>query len=431
MYKTINKRFFEFLQLPQKKKIAYGGAGSGKSLSVAQMLCHKLCTENNIRILVLRKYFPSMRVSTYLVIKSILDDWSIDYKEQKTEHYIEVKNNRLYYLSLDSSEKIKGSEFKLIWMEEATEFTEDDYQQLSIRLARDKNSEDVTLILTFNPIDQGHWCVKMLNVARQDPETFAVMHSTYKDNHKNLSKSFMKELEDLKKTDENFYRVYTLGEPGVLKNKIYTNWQIEDSSKWPWPKLNSGIHAYGLDFGWNHPMAMCEVFYADGEFYVRELFYRRECTTDDLAVWMQSVGKVDHTAEIYADSAEPDRIKLLNTTRAVTSKITGKETTTTVNRFNVLPARKEVAPGLDYIKSQKIHLCSKAINFIKELQNYRYKETRDGQVLEEPVKILDDGMDCARYCIFSLKVNHLATIPDGFSKGYSFSSRLSVKQFRL
>lgn len=42
-----------------------------------------------------------------------------------------------------------------------------------------------------------------------------------------------------------------------------------DSAKWPWPKLNNGIHAYGLDFGWNHPMALCEVFYADGEFYVK------------------------------------------------------------------------------------------------------------------------------------------------------------------
>lgn len=91
-----------------------------------------------------------MRVSTYLVIKSILDDWSINYKKQRTEHYIEVNNNRLYYLSLDSLNVLKEGEFKIIWMEETTEFNEEDYQQLSIRLARDKNSEDVTLILTFN-----------------------------------------------------------------------------------------------------------------------------------------------------------------------------------------------------------------------------------------------------------------------------------------
>lgn len=430
MYKTINKRFYDVFNQPQKIKILVGGGGSGKSVSTIQHMCMGLCSGDGYNRLVLRKYFPALKTSTYLVIKAVLNSWNVNFREQKTEHYFEVGSNRLYYLSLDTSEKIKGSEYKEIWMEEATDFTEDDFQQLTIRLARDKHSEDVTLILTFNPISQDHWCVKLVNQAKADPENYVVMHSTYKDNAKNLSKTFMDRLESYININENFYRVYCLGEPGILKGQIFTNFQIEDSRRWPWNKLNDGLHAYGLDFGWNHPMCLVEVFYSDGEFYVRELFYRSECTTDDLAVWMQT-NKVDHTAPIYADAAEPDRISSLCQTRTVTSKITGRELTTKVNRFNVIPARKDVVAGLDYVKSQKIHLCAQSVNGIKEIQNYRYRETRNGDILEEPVKIMDDFCDATRYCLFSLNVNHLHTIPMEMSKGYSFSSSLSVDKFRL
>lgn len=432
MYETLNKRFFDEFAKPQKKKLIYGGAGSGKSISIAQFICMKLCSPEKVRILVLRKYFPSMKVSTYLVIKSILEGWGItNYKEHKTDHYIQVGDNYLYYMSLDDSERIKGSEFNLIWMEESTEFTEDDYKQLSIRLSRDKNSEDVQLFLSFNPIDQNHWCCRLLNVARSDPDNYLVMHSTYKSNSKNLSKTFIKELEGFAKTDMNYYRVYCLGEPGVIEGKIYNNFIIEDSSKWQWNKLNSeGIHAYGLDFGWNHPMSLCEGFYWNDEFYVRELFYKRECTTDDLAIWMQA-NKVDHKCAIYADSAEPDRIEMLSKTRTVTSSISGKEVTRQVNAFNVLPGRKDVTAGIDFIKSKKVHLCSQSINAIKEVQNYRYKKLKDNSFTDEPVKALDDFLDSFRYMAFSIKINCLSNLPDDFSKGYSFGSSLSVKQFRL
>jgi phage terminase large subunit len=159
VYKTINKRFFDVFKQPQKKKIIYGGAGSGKSVSIAQHFCMDLVSGDGLRNLVLRKYFPSMKVTTLIVIKAILSDWNVPFKEHKTDHYIQVGNNFLFYMGLEDVERLKGGEFKKIWLEEATEFLEEDYKQLSIRLARDKNSEDVTLFLSFNPIDVNHWCV--------------------------------------------------------------------------------------------------------------------------------------------------------------------------------------------------------------------------------------------------------------------------------
>jgi phage terminase large subunit len=421
MYKTINKRFFDIFKQPQKKKIIYGGAGSGKSVSIAQHFCLGLISGDGVRRLVLRKYFPSMKVTTLLVIKAILSDWGIQFKEHKTDHYIQVGNNYLFYMGLEDVARLKGGEFKEIWLEEATEFLEEDYKQLSIRLARDKHSEDVTMFLSFNPVDQNHWCVKLLDQARADPNTFLVHHSTYKDNSKNLSKTFMNELESLVNIDENFYRVYTLGEPGVLKNKIYSHFSIEDSTKWPWAQLNCSLHCYGLDFGFNHPMALSEIWFYENEFYIKELYYKTEQTTDDLAIWMHKNG-VSHTDYVFADAAEPDRIETLNKSRYIKTKLsdTGEEMSLYVDRFNVMPAKKDVRAGIDFIKSKKIHLCSQAANGIKEYNNYKYRESKDGVVFEEPVKTLDDFLDCARYGCYSLNIYLGLTPPVALSKGSSY-----------
>lgn len=414
-YSYINERFYNELIKSHKVKIIYGGAGSGKSISIAQYFIGLLGNKDGKRRAVLRKTFPSMKVSTYLVLKDIMFDMGIIYKDHRTDHYFEIGTNRLYYLSLDDPEKIKGAEFADIWLEEATEFTELDFKQLMIRLSRDKSSENVTIYLSFNPIDINHWAVKYMQVA--DPTKILVHHSTYKDNLQNLSQSFIDELEGLAAIDENFYRVYTLGQPGVLRNRIYNHFSIEDSSKWPWRQIKQSLHCYGLDFGFNHPIALCEVWYYENEFYIRELYYKKEQTTDDLKVWMHE-HSIDHSDYIFADSAEPDRIETINSTGTVTSG----NTTQYIERFNCYPAKKDVIAGIDYVKSKRIHVSSDSLNIIKESQNYKFKEDKNGIVLEEPVKLFDDILDSIRYALFSLNIMYGLDIDDDSAKGNSFAS---------
>lgn len=394
MYQILNDVFFSEFEKPHQIKIFYGGAGSGKSISIAQYFVQGLISGDGVRRAALRKTFPSMKVSTYLVFKDILSDWGIPYRENKTDHYFEVGQNRLYYLSLDDPEKIKGAEFKEIWLEEATEFTENDFKQLLIRLSRDKYSENVNIFLSFNPIDINHWLVKYLQTA--DPNKVLVHHSTYSDNEINLSKSFVDKLVGLAETDENFYRVYCLGEPGVLKNQIYNSYSIEDSTDWH-RRFYNAPHVYGLDFGYNNPMSLVELWYYEGEIYINELFYESGKTTDDLYIWMNQNG-ISHTDYIYADSAEPDRIEAIRKDK----NLNGSQ----YRGFNVHPAKKDVKAGIDFMKSKKKHIAHDSVNLIKEIRNYKYKETKDGQVLDEPVKFLDHALDAARYGAYSHFYRH-------------------------
>jgi phage terminase large subunit len=380
-YDVCNSKFFETFNRPERIKCYYGGSGSGKSISLAQHFITRLCNGDGYRRAVLRKTFPRMKAATYLVLKDILDDWDVPYEENKTEHVFRVGKNELYYLSLDDSEKIKGAEFKEIWLEEVTEFTEDDYKQLRIRLSR--TSEDAVIYMSFNPIDKDHWVIKnVVNQASSDDRIF-VQHSTYKDNLRFLSNAFIEELESFSELDENFYRVYTLGLPGVLKGQIYKNWSFEDADQWP-SGLASAKHMYGIDFGFNAPMAMVEIWVYDEEYYIRELLYERGMTTSELLSRFESM-KIDSRANIFCDSAEPDRIQELRNAG-----------------YNSRPSKKDVKAGIDFVKGCKIHVDeARSPNIYTEVNNYKWKEDKDGKYIDEPVKAYDHLMDAIRYPIFS------------------------------
>ena len=399
-YGICNSRFFETFSRPEKIKVYHGGGGSGKSMSIGQHMILGLCSGDGMRRAVFRKTFASIKATTYLVLKDILNDWGVPYKNNKTDHYFIVfsKNGKLFdyngkeedwngtintlsYLGLDDPEKIKGAEFIEVWLEEVTDFNEDDYKQLRIRLSRTR--DDVIMYMSLNPIESHHWVItKVIDKAPTDPNIFA-HHSTYHDNEINLSQTFIDELENLINIDENFYRVYTLGLPGILKGQIYSNWKFEDSSVWP-AGYKSGMHMYGIDFGFNAPMALSEIWYYDGEYYIRELLHQSELTTTDLIAWMREHNLIKHD-DMYCDSAEPDRIQELCNAG-----------------YNAKPAKKDVKAGIDCVKGSIIHVdATRSPNIYKEYNNYKWKEDKSGNSLDEPVKAFDHQLDNIRYQIFT------------------------------
>jgi phage terminase large subunit len=85
-------------------------------------------------------------------------------------------------------------------------------------------------------------------------------------------------------------------------------------------------------------------------------------------------------ADIYADSAEPDRIEEIN--RA---------------GWTCYPANKDVKMGIDVVKRQVLYITKDSLDLIKEIRNWSYRKDRDGNVLEEPSKVMDHLMDSLRY----------------------------------
>ena len=353
--------------------LLYGGAGSGKSYSTAIWLLEKALKERNKRFLITRKTLPSLKVSCLQLFRELLSKYNLSYEFNKSELEMVINTNQILFKSLDNADKIKSAEFNYIWAEEATELTHQDYLQLRLRLRR-KNDLNNQIITTFNPIDQFHW----LKTKVLDREKVSSFQSNYKMNPF-LSREYIEQLEGLAEVDENYYRIYALGEWGVLKNLIYSNWDVVNKMPEDYDEV-----IYGLDFGYVNPTVLLEIRIKENEIWVKEIIYQSHLTNAELIDLLKE--KIDRNVSIYADSAEPQRIEEIYQAG-----------------FNVYPSEKNVQFGINRVKQYKLHILEDSVNLIKEIRSYKWKEDKEGRILEEPVKFNDHAMDAMRYALASLQ----------------------------
>jgi len=101
--------------------INVGGARSGKSYSILQLILQKFISEDKKEILIARKTLPSLRLTAYKVFIDLLHDYGYYSRciHNKTNLTVKCKTNTVYFLSIDDPEKIKSSEFNYIFLEEA------------------------------------------------------------------------------------------------------------------------------------------------------------------------------------------------------------------------------------------------------------------------------------------------------------------------
>ncbi len=373
-----------------------GSAYSTKSYSIAQLVVEKFINGNGREILVTRKTMPALKMSAYKLVVFLLQEYGYyEFCEHnKSDHkltWIErkngkvVKENHIYFKSLDDVDKIKSAEFTDIWHEEATEDTLRDYRIARLRL-RAKPKDNIysrNIYLSFNPIDKNHWIAKNL---LDDPEV-TLIQSTYNDNPF-IDDEYTDYLERLKDVDYNMYRIYALGEWGVLENIIYTNYVAVDRETFD--KIVPDDEFYGLDFGSVHATALVHVKMKDNIPYIAEEVYEmKKSKTDRIFVNSDLILKLKELIPpkkrhlpIYADNSEPDRIQEIYDAG-----------------FNVHPADKDVLMGIDRCLRYQLHICG--ANLEKEISGYHRMVDKNGNVLDYPVQVMDHCMDAMRYAMYT------------------------------
>ena len=211
--------------------ILYGGAGSGKSVFAVQRFLYRLLTLPLCNILVVRAVAATNRDSTYALFRQVISRWGLSelFSCKDSDLRISCANgNSVIFKGLDDTEKLKSITFPKgeltdIWIEEASEVLEEDFNQLDVRL-RGKGSHK-QMVLTFNPVSVLHW-LKLRFFDRQDPRAL-VLKSTYKDNQF-LDEDYKRTLEGYKDTDPYYYSVYCLGEWGVLGQTIFDTQKVSE-----------------------------------------------------------------------------------------------------------------------------------------------------------------------------------------------------------
>lgn len=192
----------------------------GKSYFIAQMLIYKLLTKSPMNLLVVRETANTNRDSTFALFKDVIHKWNLEKVFKITDLRIKcINGNEIIFRGLDDAEKIKSVTFETgelthIWIEEATETSEADVNQLKVRLRGGTSKKQ--MILSFNPINVNHWIKKHFI----DSGIATVVHTTYKDNQF-LTEEDRQVLESFKDTDPYYYQVYCLGQWGVIGKTFF------------------------------------------------------------------------------------------------------------------------------------------------------------------------------------------------------------------
>jgi len=349
--------------------IFQGGTRSGKTYSILTVLV-EWCLENinsGYTITVVRKSFPSLRASVLRDFIFILktENYYNEKYHNKTENTYDLWGTRWEFISIDQPSKIRGAKRQICFCNEASELSLEDFRQLILRTSE-------RFILDFNPSMEYHWIYDEV-IPREDANFY---RSTYRDNPY-IGEETIKEIERLKETDENYWRVYGLGIRGQSRETIF---QTEIYTELP---ERAKLVAFGLDFGFsNDPTALAKVYLHDNEIYIEELIYQGGLTNSDIAEKLTEYGVTRHD-EIIADSAEPKSIETIHRLN-----------------FNIKGARKgtdSIRVGIDTMRRHKLFVKHDSLNAQKEFRNYKWKTDKNGKMLSTPIDEYNHLIDAVRY----------------------------------
>ena len=386
-----------FREADQSKKryiIMKGSAGSGKSMDTAQHYILRLMNDPGRNLLCVRKSDVTNRDSTFAELQgAIFRMFGEQYKKywyiNSSNMIIECKSNhnQIIFRGVNDDkqrEKLKSITFKRgkltdVWIEEATEITQADFEIIDDRLRGElPEGQFYQIRMTFNPVSAHHW-IKKVFFDRSDPDVLT-HQSTYLGN-RFIDEAYLRMMMRRKEVDPEGYQVYGLGNWGEVAGLILKNYVIEKFDRSP-EQFDYMVNAQ--DFGFNHADCIGEVGFKDGDLYLCRELYVYERDTDEIIKMAE--GKFKRNIRMWCDSAEPDRIKMWQKA-GYRAKAVKKE-------------QNSVSAQIDYLKQHKIHIYPTCVNTIKEIQQWKWKkDEKTNSYLDEPVPFFDDAMAMLRYSI--------------------------------
>lgn len=386
--KVFNRHIYDHLfDYDTFTEVHYGGASSGKSHGVFQKIVIKALKDwkKPRKILVLRKVGATVRDSVFADVQSTLSYFGIINmcKINMSAFRIELPNGAEFiFKGMDNPEKIKSIKgISDVVMEEASEFTLDDYTQLTLRL-RDKAHKQKQIYLMFNPVSKANWVYNAFFVKK--PKNIVVYQTTYKDN-RFLDALTRENIEELANRNEAYYKIYALGEFATLDKLVFPKYTKALLNK---DDLRQITSYFGLDYGFiNDPSAFMHVKIDDDRkrLYVVEEYVKKGLTNDKIAESITTLGYAKE--QIRADSAEKksnQELRNLGISRVI----------------DVKKGAGSVMQGIQYLLQYEWIVDERCVKTIEELENYTWKKDKaTNEYINEPVDSYNHCLDAIRYAI--------------------------------
>lgn len=379
--------FRPYYKNESRYQILWGGAGSSKSHKAARRILIRCITEKH-NYLIARKVNRTLKRSVFSLFKNILSQWCANWRVplssvadiNLSELTITLKHNgsQLLFTGMDDPEKLKSIEaITSIWMEEATEFTQEDFEQLDLRL-RGEHGVRKQITITFNPISDQHWLKK---VFFDDPiEDVFTLKTTYLDNPF-IDNDYKMVMENKKKTNPRYYNIYALGNWGTAEGLVFHNVKYRPIK---FEDVKDLELVQGLDFGYTNDPTSFNQTYCDWEnkrLYIYDGFYEKGMSNTAISEKLKAMKAHRHMTT--CDSSEPKSIDSLT---AKGCRVKG-----------AMKGADSINAGINFLLEFEIVVNSHLVEFKTEFENYCWSTNKDGKTINKPVDDFNHFIDSLRY----------------------------------
>eukprot|EP01047_Picozoa_sp_COSAG01_P036161 COSAG01_NODE_2813_length_7029_cov_5.326263_10_plen_386_part_00 len=361
---AINK----ILALKKRIKIIQGGTSAGKTFGILPILIDKAAKKGGLEISVVAESIPHLRrgaLRDFLKVMKWTNRFVDDRFNKSLLKYEFANGSFIEFFSADDSSKLRGARRDILYVNECNNVNFEAYNELSIRTKHE-------VYLDFNPANE-FWVEEI----KEDKEAdFIIL--TYKDNEA-LDKGIVDQIEKNRLKAEtstywrNWWKVYGLGELGMLEGVVFSNWKQIDTI----PK-EARLVGIGLDFGYtNDPTSCIEIYKHNEKRILNEIVYQTGMLNSDIA------NKLPKDVPVYADSAEPKSIADIQR-YGITIK-------------GVTKGRDSINYGIDVMQRENYLVTSNSTNLIKELRSYCWDTDKTGKRLNKPIDNYNHAIDAVRY----------------------------------
>ena len=332
---------------------------------------------------VIRDSLPSLKRSIFRDFVEIMVKLGIyDAKRMnKTEMTYTFENGSVleFFATADNEQKVRGSKRDILFVNEANEIGEWEFNQLRMRTFS-------FTIVDFNPsFTEEHWLFKKLD----DERTFHFI-STFLDNPF-LPDAVKEEIISYKYTNPALWKIFGCGEFAIVEGLVYPKetWDVVERTELPIDvKLEKRI---GIDIGFSgkgDPTAavLCYTANINGikHLWLEELVYEKGLNEKQLAYRLKPYNDIkkyiDSANPLYIQNLEDNGIQLL---------------------YPVVKYANSIIDGITKVQGYKIHVIRGSVNLIKELNNYCWMKDRHEAFTNVPIDKFNHCADAFRYAIMS------------------------------
>lgn len=390
-----------------------GPAGTGKSRGCLEYVHDCALNYPGCRWLIVRKTRVSLTESALVTFERYVlgEDNPIcaDVQRENRKIYRYPNGSEIVIGGIDRPGRIMSTEFDGIYVQEAIELTETDYESLTTRL-RNGVMPFQQIISDCNPDRPDHWLKQ-----RADSGKLLMRHTTHEDNPvlwdgaqwTARGTAYLAKLDNLTGVRRQRLR---FGQWVQAEGAVYEEWNpaihLIDAFEIPpqWTRIRS------IDFGYTNPF-VCQWWAIDddGRLYLYREIYRTGQLVEDLAKEIKQLSDGERIAYSVSDHDAEDRATLLRhgigtraAIKAVSMGIQAVQSYLKVagdGKPRLFIMRGALVQPDERLNEEHKPLCTE-----QEVGGYIWQKAIDGKPnKEEPVKLDDHGMDAMRYAVMSVK----------------------------